>query len=534
MFFYPSCKSKTLLKMVMTRSVFESIRRELGRRVPEAGGMLGTADGERITDFHFDHSARTSGGTYSPDSILLNRLLDHEWNPADIRLVGFVHSHPAGFGRPSAGDEAYAARILECNPHLDRLFLPIVQTEDSGRFEILPFIATRNGTKARTERAELIVVDDVTVNRPELISAMPKSQPAAASIAASSLPGSCVTFGTDGVSLAETFRRVTTAYDLGRMSTSRMFVAGAGGSASFVEDMVRAGLGEVVIVDPDVVAETNLATQHYRRADIGHPKVACLAERLRDINPHAAVIAQQRRLEDIDDQEFEKLAFAPLRAWTVPATDMWGIPGLSVPVHVEIRPAVTLLCGLTDNFFCQSRINRLGLHFALPTLCAQVYEQGSAAEITFTHAETTPACHRCILSSRFEAYLEKKFENTVTADGCPLYATTRLNSLKTALALALLHHGSNHPRWAPLLQRIGNRNLVQIRMDPDVSLPVFDRVFGGADQARVVFDEAAWLPQEAECPANGGVTCPDCGGLGDLRAAKGSFDDTRIMRTLKR
>ncbi len=109
----------------------------------------------------------------------------------------------------------------------------------------------------------------------------------------------------------------------------------------------------------------------------------------------------------------------------------------------------------------------------------------------------------------------------------------RLNSLKGFIALALLHHGSSHSRWGGLLKRIGNRNLVQIRMDPDVAtnlrLKVFDQVFDHADRNRLVFDEPVWLPQEPENPSTGFEPCPDCGGTGDLRTCVGSIPDTRPM-----
>lgn len=150
--------------------------------------------------------------------------------------------------------------------------------------------------------------------------------------------------------------------------------------------------------------------------------------------------------------------------------------------------------------------------------------------MTFIHPDVTPACGRCILSSRYRAYLEEGFQNNVTSDGTPIFATTRLNALKGFIALAILHHGTDHPRWGGLLERIGNRNLLQIRMDPDLGLKAFEKAFGGGDTARIFFDETVWLPQSPENPQNGYAACPDCGGTGNLRDAIGTFADTRIMR----
>jgi hypothetical protein len=84
-----------------------------------------------------------------------------------------------------------------------------------------------------------------------------------------------------------------------------------------------------------------------------------------------------------------------------------------------------------------------------------------------------------------------------------------------------------------MLSRIGKRNLVQLRMDPDLGetlgMGVFDRVFEGADKDRLFFDEVVWLPQDQESQDTGYPPCPDCGGTGDLRDAIGRFHDTRLQ-----
>jgi hypothetical protein len=80
-----------------------------------------------------------------------------------------------------------------------------------------------------------------------------------------------------------------------------------------------------------------------------------------------------------------------------------------------------------------------------------------------------------------------------------------------------------------MLERIGNRNLLQLRLDPDLALPVFGRVLCG-DGDRVFCDESVWLPQQPEGPTTGRTACLDCGGTGDLRSSIGSFADTRLPR----
>jgi len=129
--------------------------------------------------------------------------------------------------------------------------------------------------------------------------------------------------------------------------------------------------------------------------------------------------------------------------------------------------------------------------------------------------------------------MEHSKENEVTSHGTPIFATTRLNAIKGFLALALIHHGSQHPRWGNMLSRIGKRNLVQLRMDPDfaetLGIKVFDRVLDGADKDKLFFDDIVWLPEDQECPETGYERCPDCGGTGDLRDAVGKFSNTMFQ-----
>src|SRR5947209_191492 len=82
---------------------------------------------------------------------------------------------------------------------------------------------------------------------------------------------------------------------------------------------------------------------------------------------------------------------------------LFSIPS---PLHRLVgsyqSPVITLLCGLTDSFWAQAQVNRLALHLGIPSLCAQQYQYGQAAEITFTYPGVTPACHRCMLNSRYK------------------------------------------------------------------------------------------------------------------------------------
>jgi len=477
--------------------VIETLRKTIGAAPAETGAALGRSAGrDTIDHIWIDRRGRRSSATYSPDVDSLNAMLASDWNPRGVRLAGITHSHPRGVRAPSGGDERYAANILEAIPDLAELALPIIMSQaDSGAFEFIPYRALRAPTGVRIESMKLQIEEAERQPRSTFPDAVASGAPATRWH-----PGAA-------------FERVVDAYDLDRLHDSRVLVVGTGGSRSYVEDLARAGVGQFVLIDPDVVNETNIATQQVFRDEVGRLKVDALATAIHNINPVAKAFTHAKSLDDFDDETFHSLATAP------------AAPGDHPPLR-------TLIAGFTDSFLAQARINRLALKFGVPSICAQLYREGRALELTFTYPGVTKACHRCVLGSRYRAY-DEGFTNDVGSHGTPIFATQRLNALKGIVTLAILHHGTEHPRWGALLERIGHRNLIQVRLDPDLGtslgLTVFERVLGKADQDRLLCDETVWLPQDPEAPEFGFEPCLDCGGTGNLGDSEGRPADTRIF-----
>ncbi len=75
------------------------------------------------------------------------------------------------------------------------------------------------------------------------------------------------------------------------LAASHVAVFGLGGVGGFAaEALARAGLGEITLVDHDVVGETNLNRQLCAlRSTLGRPKAEVMAERVLDINPDCRV-----------------------------------------------------------------------------------------------------------------------------------------------------------------------------------------------------------------------------------------------------
>ncbi|HEV8630126.1 MAG TPA: molybdopterin-synthase adenylyltransferase MoeB [Thermoanaerobaculia bacterium] len=83
-----------------------------------------------------------------------------------------------------------------------------------------------------------------------------------------------------------------------KLKEAKVLCVGAGGLGSpLALYLAAAGVGTLGIADFDVVDESNLQRQVlHGTADVGRPKLASAAARLRDLNPHVTVVPHETRL----------------------------------------------------------------------------------------------------------------------------------------------------------------------------------------------------------------------------------------------
>lgn len=84
---------------------------------------------------------------------------------------------------------------------------------------------------------------------------------------------------------------------MARLHALRVIIFGVGGVGSWAaEALVRTGIGHLTMVDPDVVAPSNINRQlPATTLTVGQPKVEVLARRLHEINPDCEITGRTER-----------------------------------------------------------------------------------------------------------------------------------------------------------------------------------------------------------------------------------------------
>lgn len=265
----------------------ERVQEHIASFEPERGGAL-LADHGVVRELIEDHAGRYSPVSWdiSPE---LTELVGRAERAGLGVLAGTVHSHPDGLPDPSATDVCTTTHALEQNPHLDSLLICVV-TRGVPRDTDLPIgqrhrmsihVLSRTADGAPVlERGRGEVLVDGAADDGQGQGARPGQD-----------DGFLPPEGDDALSRVRGL--------VGSLQDKGVVVAGCGSVGSRVaEDLVRSGVGRVVLIDPDEVSEANMARSVYTRADIGVPKVWALARRLRDISPHTAVTCLMGPLQE--------------------------------------------------------------------------------------------------------------------------------------------------------------------------------------------------------------------------------------------
>ncbi len=298
------------------------------------------------------------------------------------------------------------------------------------------------------------------------------------------------------------YSRQEGAVDLDVLRKAVIGITGIGSFSQSALNFVRMGVGRMWICDPDVVEPRNVTSQGFTWQD------AC---------------QRQLKVEAFRD---ECLAINPdVRIETL-AEDFVAIPDARLKA---LLAETSLLLMTTDHHPAQARGALAALVCDTPVILASLYRRGRAGEIVFHYPGQTRACYRCITRERYEHVARQTAPATGTANGSLPFAPQVVDGIVGHLAIGMLHkrHGAVDNTFAKWIDRLADRNFIQIRMDPDYRLgddDIFGQVFGHHEQT-FCFD-TIWQPGSAELNPR----CPDCHGLGATVAGRWREETTEIVR----
>lgn len=196
-----------------------------------------------------------------------------------------------------------------------------------------------------------------------------------------------------------------------RLKSSRIVMIGAGGlGCPASETLVRAGLGQLLLIDDDVIEESNLQRQTlFLPADIGKPKAETAAQLLQKINPLIEARATVARLRD--DNAYDLLDMA------------------------DSKPDLLLDC--TDNFATRAMINRVSVRYQIPLLTASAI--GMQGQLALFEPHLNTGCYYCVFNE-----LDSGVDERTCANSGVLASTTGImGNLQANAALQYLGRHKN-------------------------------------------------------------------------------------------
>lgn len=525
---YMKIKKEADKSILISESVLDAFRKDVGRYRAETGGMLASSTESSIIDIcYFDKYSNNTSGTFYYDIETMSAVF-REWKAKGYITNGIYHSHPKGVIRPSYHDISSALLHIDFFG-LDYFYLPILQPTPNGLFTLYFYVV-------RKEDESLVVTLQYVVKATESGYEYPPFHAWVRHCSIKNLRfylnsiSSATSEESEGTKEGKTLHPKNSV----RKSVRRDQSTAVDPPIGTDEDgPICETAKESMLIDPtntentfsETVQNTNAALQ----ASISIADDTCCSECKdqyasgRDYFAKVSTLYPQKVLNKVivcigtgGARSFlENMARGGFRNFVLMDADVVSPSNIATQgvfiseigrkkVEVirdriiDINPDAQVICvdrfldnnmsdeefksfldvfpgmtatdylilGCTDNFEAQKRSSLLALKYGMPYLAAMMYEGGAAAEIIFVYPGVTESCPRCLLRDRFEKY-ESGFVNDVDSSACPIFATERMNSLKGYIALMLLmYHEDPENPFCRMLDDVKNRNFVEIRLTP--------------------------------------------------------------------
>ncbi|GAA6213262.1 hypothetical protein NBRC116602_30030 [Hyphomicrobiales bacterium 4NK60-0047b] len=237
-----------------------------------------------------------------------------------------------------------------------------------------------------------------------------------------------------------------------------VLIVGCGSVGSYMaEKLIRAGVGEMTLIDPDEVESHNLTRTTYKYNDIGTLKVEALSAHLKAINPWCSSKVESEKFEAVSKQKIKDY----------------------------VQASSLIICGADDKV-TQGILNRIASYHDKPMIVPGLYQGAKGGEVVMVLPGITP-CLECTVGGR--SFTATQTEETIgrqtdygtgrlegeIALGCDVHHVAGIAS-KIALSLLSLMSGDEVEMSKFILRPLQDKtNYLTLGMTPDYWL--FGEVF---------------------------------------------------------
>ncbi len=185
-------------------------------------------------------------------------------------------------------------------------------------------------------------------------------------------------------------------------SQAHVLVVGLGGVGGYTAEMLaRAGIGEMTIVDADIIQPSNINRQLVATSSvIGRPKASVLAERLRDINPEIklhvveAFLKDDNMIELLDKTRYDFVVDAidslSPKVYLIALSVERGLPIVSsMGAGAKQDPSSVQIADINRSYNCnlaralRKRLRKLGIKSGVPVVfSSEMRDDNAVLEIT--------------------------------------------------------------------------------------------------------------------------------------------------------
>lgn len=227
-----------------------------------------------------------------------------------------------------------------------------------------------------------------------------------------------------------------------RLKDSSVLIIGMGGlGCPLAETLCRAGVGQLIIIDDDVIDKSNLQRQSlFMPQDIGKPKALVAKEKLNQINDFCQVTAIQQRLT-LDNYP-------------------------NILMDFNKNSLSKLICDCTDNFKTRDHINQIAVKQNLPLLSASAIAQTGQLAL-FEPAKHT-GCYHCLFPNQGH----NEDSRTCANSGVLASTTQIMGNLQAQVALTYLGLGKNSIAQTLLLWQGESMSLRKLKYQQDRACPI--------------------------------------------------------------